>query len=163
MNEIAFQIGKQRLTIPNSWEGLTPAQYARLVGWLQRMTLGEMSYDEVRLHLLCDVAGWDLRRVKDEDALANLLAMAERITFPLTAGGDRPELNLCWFAQLLPSVVVDGETYRAYRADMKHGAIYCSLSALQYIEARALIGGGVQAVPLLAAILYCPGDYDSGQ
>ncbi len=163
MDEIVFTAKNQQLTISNSWEGLTPAQYIHLVEWLQQMTLGEMSYDEVRLHLLCDVAGWDLRRVKDEDALANLLAMAERITFPLTADGDRLELNLNWFAQLLPSVVIGGTAYRGYRADMKHGALYCSLTALQYIEARELINRGAQTLPLLAAILYCPGDYDSGK
>lgn len=75
-------------------------------------------------------------------------------------------LDLCFFAQLVPEVVIplDGRTvirYQGYRAVMADGIISCSLTALQYIEARQLLDKP-EAWPLMAAILYYHGIYDSG-
>ena len=57
---------------------------------------------------------------------------------------------------------IDGHAYKGYRADLCHGTIYSSLTALQYIEARELLSHGDERLPLMAAILYCPAPYDSG-
>ena len=37
----------------------------------------------------------------------------------------------------------------------------CSLSAIQFIEAYDLIGCPIEKLPIMAAILYCPGTYTS--
>ena len=67
----------------------------------------------------------------------------------------------CFCKQLVTEVIVDDEIYSAYSIDTSFNVLTCSLSALQYIEARALIGKPVEMLPLLAAILYYPGTYSS--
>lgn len=70
-------------------------------------------------------------------------------------------LNLCFCAQLLPYIIIDEHKYDGYRVDSRYRVLTCSLSALQYIEARDLIGADPETLPLLAAILYYPGKYTS--
>jgi hypothetical protein len=67
----------------------------------------------------------------------------------------------CFCAQLIPSVTVDGKSYTGYTVNTAFGNLTCNLTALQYIEARQLIGGPKDALPLLASILYHPLPYDS--
>ena len=50
--------------------------------------------------------------------------------------------------------------FYGYRAVMGDGMVSCSLSALQYIEARQLLDRP-DSWPLMAAILYYPAPYDS--
>lgn len=63
--------------------------------------------------------------------------------------------------QMISSVELDDEIYIGYTIDTSFNRLTCSLTALQYIEARALIGAPVETLPLLAAILYHPGTYSS--
>ncbi len=73
-------------------------------------------------------------------------------------------VDLCFCAQLLPSVTVGQQVYKGYTVSTDFGMLTCSLTVLQYIEARELIGQGTDSLPLLAAILYYPeAVYDSGQ
>ena len=67
----------------------------------------------------------------------------------------------CFCAQLIPVVEVNDEYYSAYKINTSFNVLTCSLTALQYIEARSLIGKSIDTLPLLAAILYHPGDYSS--
>lgn len=70
-------------------------------------------------------------------------------------------LDSCFCKQLVPEVIVNDEIYPAYSIDTSFNVLTCSLTALQYIEARALMGKSVDMLPLLAAILYYPGTYSS--
>ena len=65
-------------------------------------------------------------------------------------------LDLCFCAQLLPVISVNGKQYRGYSIETGFGMYTCSLTALQYIEARELIEKGEESLPLMAAILYHP-------
>lgn len=71
-------------------------------------------------------------------------------------------VDLCFCTQLIPLLHVGNRNYQAYRIDTDYGMLTCSLTALQYIEARELIEQGDASLPLLAAILYYPHKvYDS--
>ncbi|EFM01805.1 hypothetical protein [Hoylesella marshii] len=71
-------------------------------------------------------------------------------------------VDLCFCAQLLPIIHVNGQQYSAYTISNDFGILTSSLSALQYIEAQALIEQNNKTLPLLAAILYYPEEpYDS--
>ncbi|PTL32409.1 hypothetical protein C7120_13160 [Prevotella sp. oral taxon 376] len=65
-------------------------------------------------------------------------------------------VDLCFCAQLIPAVRVKEHTYQGYTVEKGYGVLTCSLTALQYIEARELIGHGSESLPLMAAILYYP-------
>ena len=71
-------------------------------------------------------------------------------------------VDLCFCAQLIPSVHIGEQTYSGYRIDTSFGTLTCSLTALQFIEAQGLIERGEESLPLLAAILYYPeAEYNS--
>lgn len=71
-------------------------------------------------------------------------------------------VDLCFCAQLIPYIHVNDRLYAGYRVETGCGVLTCSLTALQYIEARELIDQGSSALPLMAAILYFPEEkYDS--
>ncbi|WP_028897827.1 hypothetical protein [Prevotella sp. HUN102] len=73
-------------------------------------------------------------------------------------------VDLCFCAQLIPVLTIDGKDYNGYRVITDCNRLSCSLTALQYIEARELLDKGTDALPLLAAILYHPEpEYDSGK
>ncbi len=65
-------------------------------------------------------------------------------------------IDLCFCAQLIPSVQIDGRSFPGYRIETSFGTLTCSLTALQYVEAQGLIERGEDSLPLLAAILYYP-------
>lgn len=65
-------------------------------------------------------------------------------------------VDLCFCAQLIPVVKLKDRTYHGYKVDTGFGVLTCSLTALQYIEARELIEHGAESLPLMAAILYYP-------
>lgn len=65
-------------------------------------------------------------------------------------------IDLCFCAQLIPSVRIGERSYHGYRIETGFSMLTCSLTALQYIEAQALIERGEESLPLLAAILYYP-------
>lgn len=70
-------------------------------------------------------------------------------------------LDCCFCKQMITSVHIDDEIYSGYTIDTSFNVLTCSLTALQYIEARALIGMPTEMLPLLAAILYYPDVYSS--
>ena len=62
---------------------------------------------------------------------------------------------------MMPVVFVDKKPYSGYEVNLEFNTLTCSLKALQYIEARQLLDLGEESLPLLAAILYYPGEYSS--
>lgn len=186
--------------VPNRWESMTSEQYLHLIRDLMRMGAGKISSGEVRIRYLCDVMGWNIHKFRNEDQIADLIAISEQLTFlflinypdnnsvldgldaktrercrridpfrlhhPIARVLRRLDYqyvpDFCFCAQLLPTITVSGKEYHGYRIKTDYGMITCSLSALQYIEARALIEQGQKALPLMAAILYYPDkEYDS--
>ena len=73
----------------------------------------------------------------------------------------RYTIDLCFCHQLLPEIYADKERYQGYKVSTDFKTLTCSLTALQYIEARSLLDMGEEELPLLAAILYYPGEYSS--
>ena len=69
--------------------------------------------------------------------------------------------DCCFCKQLVPVVEAKGQIYSGYRIETSFGMLTTSLTALQYIEARELLNCSKEMLPLLAAILYYPGVYDS--
>lgn len=70
-------------------------------------------------------------------------------------------IDSCFCKQLVPFIEVDEEFYQSYKVDTSYDYLTCSLTALQFIEARSLIGCSIDKLPLLAAILYYPERYSS--
>lgn len=71
-------------------------------------------------------------------------------------------VDSCFCKQMIPVIRFnDEELYSAYTIDTSFNRLTCSLTALQFIEARSLIGGSLEQLPLLAAILYYPDRYSS--
>uniref|UniRef100_A0AB33JPF7 Uncharacterized protein n=1 Tax=Prevotella sp. GTC17262 TaxID=3236797 RepID=A0AB33JPF7_9BACT len=71
-------------------------------------------------------------------------------------------VDLCFCAQLIPTVRINDCRYQGYTIETGYGMLTCSLTALQYIEAHELIEHGPESLPLMAAILYYPEkQYDS--
>ena len=67
--------------IPNSWEALTPNQYRYLSTLIDRYASGKLSIAMARVYFVCYVMSWSVKRIKDEDALANVYYLSENITF----------------------------------------------------------------------------------
>ena len=169
MKEFKIRYKNKEVAVSNSWEALTPEQYIELIGWLTKAERGEMTADEVRCRLLCRLMDWDIRKIKDEESVENLLSIADQLTFLFTRTTDPDNqeqpvdrANLCFFAQLLPTVKIGEMTYFGYHADKGESSITTSLTALQYIEAREAMAEE-RGYALAAAILYTPQPYDSRQ
>lgn len=203
MEDIKLMYKHKEIVIPNAWERLSQQDFIRLVELWAMVESGHLSVGEMRMRLLCDIMGWDIRKFKDEDAVENLMVLSEQLTFlfkveypdddaALSALSNADyamakrtdpfhlqhiptlahlkdldyhyRLDLCYFTQLVPEIVIplDGRTvsFKGYRAVMAEGVISCSLTALQYIEARQLLDKP-EAWPLMVAILYYPGIYES--
>lgn len=158
---IDIRVNGKDCQVPNAWEVLTSTQYLKLVNYLLRMDHGDLSVGEVRIRFLCDILGIDVGRVTSERAIENLLSVSEQLSFLFTEEDGNLELNLCFCAQLLPEVYVGGKAYRGYKVSTAYQSLTCSLTALQYLEARQLMEQGEKGQPLLAAILYYPGSYSS--
>ncbi|MBR3030404.1 MAG: hypothetical protein IKH93_04575 [Bacteroidales bacterium] len=111
---------------------------------------------------------------KDSEAVARLTDEEYRearrtdpfhLSFPhaedLRKEDYRYEVDWCFCKQLVPEVSVGKRVFTGYEINTGFGMLTTSLTALQYIEARALLGNGADTLPLLASILYYPGPYDS--
>lgn len=72
----------------------------------------------------------------------------------------RYTIDACFCAQLLPSIKVGKVKYQGYKISTSYNMLTCSLTALQYIDARNLLDAP-ESLPLMAAILYYPGQYSS--
>lgn len=196
---VKFLVHGEEFSISNSWEKLDPYLYASLIKDIQDMATGQLSVAMVRVRHVCRTMGWDIRKIKNDEAFQNLAWLAEQITFPflieypdndsalqeldnetrklckripphrlpgITISKYLKKLNYrytvdsCFCKQLVPFIEIDDEFYSSYKIDTKYGYLTCSLTALQFIEAKALIGTK-DKLPLLAAILYYPEKYSS--
>jgi len=61
-------------------------------------------------------------------------------------------VDSCFCKQLIPAIYLDDESYSAYKIDTSFNRLTCSLTALQFIEARSLIGGSLEQLPLFFII-----------
>lgn len=200
MKTIDFCVKGETYRIPNAWELLTPLQYEKLVGGLNKVAKGELSIAMLRVNYVCDMMDWNPKKIKGEESLANLAWLAEQVTFIFNiqypdnnealkdldletkmklqkTPPDRIHglpiarylakldykyiLDACFCAQLIPTVKIADKVYSGYKIDTSFDNLTCSMTALQYIEARKLIGCTMDKLPLLAAILYTPGTYSS--
>lgn len=73
----------------------------------------------------------------------------------------RYAVDACFCAQLVPVIEHQGRLYTAYKIDTSFRQLTCSLTALQFIEARRVADSHPDLLPLLAAILYYPAPYNS--
>lgn len=198
---IRITLADTEYKIPNRWNLVSDEyQYKMLVGDLLLLAEGKLSPAMVRVNYVCRFFGWSYKKIKGEDAFANLALIAEKVTFifricypdndAALQGLDDytyrlckmipPEritgvtvarvlarldykftLNLCFCRQFIPYLTVDGRHYTAYTIETSFRNLSTSLTALQFIEARALIGKGDDLLPLMAAILYHPWPYSS--
>ena len=188
--------------IPNRWELIRPEyEFTALVKDLFLMSMGKLSPAMVRIRYVARFFDWDLQKIKDEEALANLAMLGEQITFifrisypdndaALSELDDYtyrlckmipPErlhgitiaralqrldykftVNLCFCRQFIGAIrLEDSDILFGYTIDTSFGMLSTSLTALQFIEAKQLIGKDESFLPLLAAILYYPGTYNS--
>ena len=141
--------------IPNSWELLTSDQYLKLVELLSLMESGQFSPGAVKCLFLCYMKGWNLNKIKrDERTLENFMSIASQLSFIFQEKDDKFVLDLCFCRQQLPIIFIDKKAYYGYEVNTDFSSLTCSLTALQYIEARQLLDMGEESLPLLAAILY---------
>lgn len=156
--DIIFTTPSGEYGIPNRWERLTPELYLSVCRLLDRYSSGEISYRALHIAYVCEALGLDPSRIKGTTAHENLCLLSEQIDFILK---DERRVNDRFLAQLVPAISSGGREYKAYEIHTGFGALTCSLSAIQFIEAYELIGSQEDKLPLLAAILYCPGTYSS--
>lgn len=149
--------------IPNSWELLNSDQYLKLIELLSLMENGQYPPGAVKCLFLCYMMKWDLNRIKrDEKVLENFMSIASQITFIFQEKDDKFVLDLCFCRQQLPLIFIDKKAYYGYDINTDFQSLTCSLTALQYIEARQLLDMGEESLPLLAAVLYFgKGQYSS--
>lgn len=200
-NYIRIQYGNQMYQIPNRWELIrNDYDYLQLVRDIILMSEGKLSPAMVRINYICRYFGWNYKKIKDEDSFANVVMLAEQVTFvfrisypnndealqglddytynlckripPERLSGItlakvlkrldyRFTLDLCFCRQFMPYLTVDGKHYTGYTISTSFDTLSTSLTALQFIEARQLIGQGEKILPLMAAILYHPYPYTS--
>ena len=200
-NYIRIQYGDQMYQIPNRWKLIrNDYDYLQLVRDIILMSEGKLSPAMVRINYICRYFGWNYKKIKDEDSFANLVMLAEQVTFvfrisypnndealqglddytynlckripPERLSGItlakvlkrldyRFTLDLCFCRQFMPYLTVDGKHYTGYTISTSFDTLSTSLTALQFIEARQLIGQGEKILPLMAAILYHPYPYTS--
>lgn len=106
-----------------------------------------------------------LQELSKEDYIRAKKTPPERLDLPVARYLSKMDykfvLNSCFCAQLIPEVSIQGQLYPGYTINSSFGQLTCSLTALQFIEARSLLSCDKGTLPLLAAILYHPGLYDS--
>lgn len=160
---ISVRANGKEYEIPNSWDLLTSEQYLKLIELVTLMESGQYSLGVVKCLFLCHLMKWDVRKIKDyERNLENFVSIASQISFFYEEKEDKFVLDLCFCRQMLPIVFIDKKAYYGYEVSTDYNSLTCSLSALQYIEARQLLDMGEESLPLLAAVLYFKkGEYSS--
>lgn len=159
---ISVRANGKEYEIPNSWELLTSEQFLKLVELLSLMENGQYPPGAIKCLFLCYLMKWDLGKIKrDEKALGNFMAIADQLTFIFKEAEGKIVLDLCFCRQQLPILFIDQKAYYGYEINTDFQSLTCSLTALQYIEARQLLDMGEASLPLLAAVLYCKGEYSS--
>lgn len=80
--EIRISVKGHEYAIPNSWDAVSPAAWTGFVGNYLKVEAGQLSVGELRIRLLCDLMGWQWRKMRDEDQIENLIVLSEQLTFP---------------------------------------------------------------------------------
>lgn len=155
---ILFETLLGEYRIPNRWEHLTPELYLSVCESLQRYASGEISYRALHIAYVCEALGLNQKKIKGTTANENLFLLSEQIDFIFT---DPQHINNCFLSQLVPVFSINGRIHQAYTIQTHFDTLTCSLSAIQFIEAYELIGCPADKLPVMAAILYCPGPYTS--
>lgn len=81
-DSIVFMSGDREFSVPNAWHCLSSDLYIGMVHDLMDFAVGKISVGKVRANHICRSMGWKLAKVRDEDALQNVLMLAEQVTFP---------------------------------------------------------------------------------
>lgn len=155
---IVFETHFGEYSIPNRWEQLTPELYLSVCKLLQQYATGQISYRQLHIAYICKALKLNPKKIKGDDANQNLYLLSEQIDFICK---DMQHINNCFLAQLVPEISVNDQIYQAYKIQTGFDTLTCSLSAIQFIEAYELIGCQTDKLPVMAAILYCPGTYTS--
>lgn len=195
---IEYRCREKVIRIPNAWELLQPEWFLHICQNIEQCANGKLSPAMVRILYLCDVMGWNPKKITDDNnALSTLALMGERVTFIFNISypndimsslkdderaffkKNPPEhsssalgrylskqdynyvVDSCFCAQLIPIIRIDKTNIDGYKVDTGFGSLTCSLTALQYLEARELIGCAKEQLPLMASILYQQGIYNS--
>jgi hypothetical protein len=158
LENITVTLPHMSVDVPNRWELLTPGLYLYLCTLLQDYAAGKISFRSLHLLYVCRALSLDPAKIKDPAASENLYLISSAVDFIF----ETPvKLNSCFLKQLVPEARIKDRLYPSYSINTTFGSLTSSLVALQYIEAYELLGSGKEKLPLLAAILYCPGAYDS--
>ena len=140
---ISVRANGKEYEIPNSWELLTSEQFLKLVELLPLMENGQFPPGAIKCLFLCYLMKWDLKKIKrDEKALENFMAIADQLTFIFKDADGKIVLDLCFCRQQLPILFIDQKAYYGYEINTDFQSLTCSLTALQYIEARQLLDMG---------------------
>ena len=160
---ISVRVNGKEYEIPNSWDLLTSDQYLKLIELVSLMESGQYSLGVVKCLFLCCLMKWDVRKVGSyEPNRENFVSIASQISFFYKEKEDMFVLDLCFCRQMLPIIFIGKKAYYGYEVSTDYNSLTCSLSALQYIEARQLLDMGEESLPLLAAVLYFrKGEYSS--
>ena len=195
--EVTLITADGHLGVPDCWESMTPDTFIAVTGALMAFSEGRLSPMEVKAEYVRRALAECGHPVRTQDDLCDVVALAEKLTFPFRIRYEDEQLlsslpaaerermhstdphrldtplaraiarkgtygyvlNACFCAQLVPTVTVDSETYRGYDVCRAFDMLTTSMTAMQYIDARSL-SDRPEALPLLAAVLYCPGRYD---
>ncbi|WP_270633856.1 hypothetical protein [Parabacteroides goldsteinii] len=155
---IVFETYFGEYSIPNRWELLTPDLYLSVCELLQQYTAGQISYRSLHIAYICKALNLNPKKIKGTSANENMYLLSEQIDFIFK---DPQHINNCFLAQLVPVISVNGQVYKSYMIQTGFDTLTCSLSTIQFIEAYDLIGCPIEKLPIMAAILYCPGTYTS--
>lgn len=156
--EVVFETSFGEYTIPNRWELLTQELYLFVCQLLQQYSAGQISYRSLHIAYVCKALNLNPKKIQGATANENLYILSEQIDFIFK---DTQHINNNFLAQLIPTLSVNGKVYEAYKIQTGFDTLTCSLSAIQFIEAYELLGCPADKLPVMAAILYCPGVYTS--
>ena len=154
--------------LPNSWDTIADKDFPVIVDALAQLYAGIITPNEVLCRYVCSALSLSLPRIVSSNHAADLLAIAQRVTFLFTpsapvlaasAASLHLQPNLNFARQFLPRIA----THNAYTISTSCQRLTCSLTALQYIEAIDALHGGTDQLPLLASILYSPHPYDTAK
>lgn len=155
---IEFKTKSGWYNLINRWELLTPEQYFFLCSLLLGYSQGKLSYRELHIAYVCHCLELDAHKIKGATANENLYLLSSQIDFIFK---NQKYINNCFLAQLVPFLILNKHVYPAYKIQTSCGTLTCTLTAMQFIEAYELIGCPAGKLPLMAAILYYPGQYTS--
>jgi hypothetical protein len=159
---IQFSTPSGRYEFPNRWERLSPELFLFLCSLLDKYSKGELSFRELHIAYVCSALQLDPEKIKGSSAYENIYLLSDQVDFIFAKDN---KLNACFLEQLIPELCIRKKykkiKYKGYTINKAHNTLTCSLTALQFIEAYGLIGCQEEKLPLLAAILYHPGQYTS--